>query len=327
MFLFTDKPSPAVVSEAKKKATLLEDNLKAANLSNQAERKRLAAAHSSLLSQHLSQEELNQGSQPLKAQLLQLATRQKQLLECFKKQKEMNLMLTKLEETTKTVSTGHSNPSQALASVGVSTVDRTEAKSCLSAGVQVMKGHVVPTPSTLAAALPNLVRHLRQPVGEREETRLQSQPKVTINASKPSQTTGTSTHNQFTDVSAASIISSHSRPSHSSMHQPQTTLPSNSQSMTSKSSSVHVPSVNKQLSDSGGNAGGGVNSSGVAAAKIPLSSTDLSQPVPLPDLIKQGFIKPGVDRISCLIMVKQASLILVLIIREGLFTGCIRHCV
>lgn len=291
-----------MVSEAKKNATVLEENLKAANLSNQAERKKLAAAHSSLLSQCLSQEELSQGSQPLKAQLLQLATRQKQLLECFKKQKEINLMLTKLEETTQSVSTGHSNPSQ-VPSMGGNRVDRVEAKSSLSAGVQVMKGQVVPNRSNLAAALPNLVRHLRQPVssfpgevsqpvGQREETRLQNQPTVVVSTSKPSHTTSSSAHNH------TSIISSQTRLSH--MHQPRTLLPSSSQSMTSKSGSVQIPSANKQLSDGGG---GG---SGIAAAKVPLSSTDLSQPVPLPDLIKQGFIKPGVDCISCLIMVNQA---------------------
>lgn len=283
-----------MVSEAKKKATILEENLKAANFSNQAERKRLAAAHSSLLSQCLSQEELSQGSQPLKAQLLQLAMRQKQLLECFKKQKEINLMLTKLEETTQSVSTGHSNPSQ-VPSMGVNRVDRVEAKSSLSAGVQVMKGQVVPNRSNLAAALPNLVRHLCQPVGQREETRLQNQPTVVVSTFKPSQTTTSSTHNH------ASNISSQTRPSH--VQQPQTLLPSNSRSMTSKSSSVQVPSVNKQLSD------GGSGGSGVAAAKVPLFSTDLSQPVPLPDLIEQGFIKPGVDCISCLIMVNQALVI------------------
>ena len=290
-----------MVSGAKKKATVLEENLKVANLNNQTERKRLAAAHNSLLSQCLSQEELSQGSLPLKAQLLQLATRQKQLLECFKKQKEINLMLTKFEEAIQAVSTGHgcSNPSQ-VPSMGVSRVGRVETKSSLNGGgVQVMKGQVtVPNPPTLAAALPNLVRHLQQPVGERGETRLQIPPTVVVSASNPSQTTSSSTRNQLANVSI--ISASQSRPSHT-MQQPQTVLSSNSQSMTNKSSNVQVPSMNKQLlSDSGG----------VAAAKAPLSSTDLSQPVPLPDLIKQGFIKPGVDCISCLIMVSQASLVI-----------------
>ena len=291
-----------MVSEAKKKATILEENLKAANLSNQAERKRLAAAHSSLLSQCLSQEELSQGSQPLKAQLLQLATRQKQLLECFKKQKEINLMLTKLEETTQSVSTGHSNPSR-VPSMGVSKMDRVEAENSLCVGVQAMKGQLVPNPSTLAAALPNLVRHLRQPVGE---TCLQNQPTVIISTSKSSQTTSSSTHNH------ASVISSQVRPSH--VQQPQTLLPSNPQSMTSKNSSAQVMSVNEQIPDDGGGGGGG----GVAVARVPLSSTDLSQPVPLPDLIKQGFIKPGVDCISCLVMVNQAS---VIVLRGNILLG------
>ena len=164
-----------------------------------------------------------------------------------------------------------------------------------------MKGQITgPNPSTIAAALPNLVHHLQQPVvGERGETRLQIPPTIVVSASNPSQTTSSSTCNQLANISIVSV--SQSRPSHP-MQQLQTVLSSNSQSMTNKSSNVQVPSMNKQLiSDS---SGGG----GVAAAKAPLTSTDLSQPVPLPDLIKQGFIKPGVDCISCLIMVSQASL-------------------
>ena len=209
-------------------------------------------------------------------------------------------MLIRLEEASQSVSTGCSNPSQA-PSTDINRADRVETKSSLSGGgIQVMKGKVmVPNPSTLAAALPNLVRHLQQPVtGERGETCLQIPPTVVVSASNPSQTASSSTRNQLADVPIVSA--SQSRLSHT-MRQPQTVLPSNSQSMTNKSSNVQVHSMNKQLiSDSGGG--------GVAAAKAPLTSTDLSQPVPLPDLIKQGFIKPGVDCISCLIMVSQASL-------------------
>ena len=202
-------------------------------------------------------------------------------------------MLTKLEETSQE-STGHSNPSQ-VASVGVSRVGGVETESTSSGGVHAVIGQAIPNPSTLAAALPNLIRHLRQPAGEREkEFRLQNQPTVVANTctTGPSQTTTISgTHCQFADVS---ITSSQARPSH--MQQLPTVLPSNSQSVTSKNSSME----NKQLSDSCGDGSAVV----AVAAKVPPSSADLSQPVPLPDLIKQGFIKPGVDCISCLIMVQ-----------------------
>ena len=211
-------------------------------------------------------------------------------------------MLIRLEEASQSVSTGCSNPSQA-PSTGVNRVDGVETKSSLSGGrVQLMKGKItVPNPSTLTAALPNLVRHLQQPVtGERGETHLQIPPTVVVSASNPSQTTSSSTRNKSADAPII-VSASQAKPFHT-MHQPQTVLPSNSQSMTNRSSNLQVLSMNQQLiSDSGG--GGGV-----AVAKAPLTSTDLSQPVPLPDLIKQGFIKPGVDCISCLIMVSQASL-------------------
>ena len=224
--------------------------------------------------------------------------RQKQLLECFKKQKEINLILSKLEETAKTISIGHSNPSQASSVVGVSNVNTEDGKSFLS-GVRG-KGQV-PNPSTLSAALPNLVRHLRQPVERREETLQQNQPTVVAVTSLPSQITGTSmdSGNQFPGISAVSITSTQTRPSH--VQQPKSIPSSGSQSMSSNSSGQILPSVNQQLS-------GGVGGGSVTAAKVPLSSTDLSQPVPLPDLIKHGFIKPGVDCISCVVMVTQYHL-------------------
>ena len=99
-----------LVDEAKKKAQLLEENLKTTNLNNQAERKKLAAAHSDLLSQCNSQEELSQGSLSLRAQLLQLAGRQKELLECFKKQKEIKKLLSDLEEKIKFSASQPINP-------------------------------------------------------------------------------------------------------------------------------------------------------------------------------------------------------------------------
>ena len=45
-----------------------------------------------------------------------------------------------------------------------------------------------------------------------------------------------------------------------------------------------------------------VAASGGGGVKLPLSS-DLAQPVPLEDLIKHGFIKPGDGCLSCVVMV------------------------
>ena len=199
-------------------------------------------------------------------------------------------MLTKLEETAQSVS----NHSSQVSSMDVSKADRVDSKSSLS-----RKQQIPPNSSTLAAALPNLVRHLRQPAGQREESRQQNQPTAAVSTSySSSQISSAGRCNQLAGIYTTSIISSQARPSHV-VQQPHT-LPSSSQSMNSKNSNGPTASANQQLS-------GG---SGVAAATVPVSSTDLSQPVPLPDLIKHGFIKPGVDCISCVVMVTQTSLIL-----------------
>ena len=266
-----------------------------ANLGNQAERKKLAAAHSTLLSQCLSQEELSQGSQPLKAQLLQLATRQKQLLESFKKQKEINSTLIELEEMAKQFAVECNNPSQMkLSNVDISTVDSEASRNSL-------RGSVVLNPSTLAAALPNLVRHLRQPMGHGESAPQPSQPAVVVSASCTSQMAATNTRSLFASFSSSSLLPCPTRPSHVQHALPQS-LPPCSQTLAGSKlvvSGGQVPSLaHQQLSSSEG---------GVTTAKV--SSTDLSQPVPLPNLIKHGFIRAGVDCISCVIMVTQAIII------------------
>lgn len=260
-----DKPSPSLVSEARKRATTLEENLKTASHTNQVERKRLAAAHSELLSQCNSQEEVSEGSQPIKARLLQLAGKQKQLLECFKTQKEINMLLSKFEETSKLVSRSLADPSQM--SGLVSNTDIAGGGRSSSSGVVAR----VANPLTLSAALPNLVQHLHQPTQG-----LQRNQSTTAN---PSQITRA----LLTQPSSASVLTSQA-PS----QLPQASL-FNSQS-NSSSNGRQMTTATQQPGGDG------------AAAKMPLSS-DLAQPVPLLDLINHGFVKPGVDCISCVIMV------------------------
>ena len=68
---------------------------------HQAERREIVAVHSQLSQ---SQESLSQdiseatGGQSLRTQLLSLSARQKKLLECFKKQKEISLKVCELVE-------------------------------------------------------------------------------------------------------------------------------------------------------------------------------------------------------------------------------------
>ena len=48
---------------------------------------------------------------------------------------------------------------------------------------------------------------------------------------------------------------------------------------------------------------GGSDASATAAVKVVPLSSEMSQPVPLVDLIKHDFIQPGADRLSCIVMV------------------------
>ena len=220
-----------MVIGARKKALQLDENLKAANLSNQAERKKLSAAHSDLLSQCNSQEELSQGAQPLKTQLLQLATKQKQLLECFKRQKEINATLSKLEDVLSkhTSLTGidalalaNKNSHTSAAAIAgnpqisdvtnkTSSVADTSNSSCGVTKSLRNSGHFL-------AAFPNLAQHLRQPSLQAPTNREPRNQSTALHTSTISQTTG-SLSATLSAMTQAQPIAQQSQPHNIMSHQ------------------------------------------------------------------------------------------------------------
>ena len=128
---------------------------------NQAERKRLAAVHSSLSQQTQSQPScVAEGSQSLRQKLLGLAARQKILLQCFKVQKEVVEKLDKLLVQCK---------DQAVETTSTSAVHATELEGSLGPGP-------AKRPSGPSAAIPNLLQHLKpQPL---QESQRQCQSKI-----------------------------------------------------------------------------------------------------------------------------------------------------
>ena len=133
------------------KATELESSLKEISTANQAERKRLAtAAHTSLSQPQHSQSQgcgVVEGSEHLRRQLLSLAGRQKTLLQCFNTQKELVEKLDKVPVQT---------PLQCEAESG-----KSKESSCMRSK-KVSLGH--------SAAIPNLLQHLNHQIPGQVET-------------------------------------------------------------------------------------------------------------------------------------------------------------
>lgn len=87
------------VRNAKESMSVLEGKLKEISQAHQSERKCLASVHTQLSQGTSSQEGGGGGGgQSLRSQLLSLSSRQKRLLECFKKQKEISLKVGELLE-------------------------------------------------------------------------------------------------------------------------------------------------------------------------------------------------------------------------------------
>ena len=90
--------SSGELQKFKAKSEEIETSLKEISTANQAERRRLASAHSSL-SQQSSSDSCAESSQHLRRQLTSLATRQKTLLQCFRRQKEVVEIIETLSAT------------------------------------------------------------------------------------------------------------------------------------------------------------------------------------------------------------------------------------
>ena len=141
------------------KAAEIECSLKAISAANQAERKRLATAHHTSLTQQ-SQSQLDVSaeavtvmegdSQSIRQQLLSLATRQKRLLQCFRTQKEVTERLGRLSEQCK------SQTIDVVSGLGSRGLEGEKRQGGLGAGPAKS--------SRLSAAIPNLSQHLRPPL-------------------------------------------------------------------------------------------------------------------------------------------------------------------
>lgn len=131
------------VKKMTNKTSEIEAFLKEISTANQTERKRLAMACSSLSQPGRSQTNVVEGSQNIRQRLLSLADRQKTLLQCFKTQKEvtdkldMVLAQCKLQADSKPVGS----------------VDSKKSQKKLDCGVV--------KPSSISAAIPNLLQHLK----------------------------------------------------------------------------------------------------------------------------------------------------------------------
>ncbi len=90
--------------QVKAKAVRFEASLESVGTANQSERIRLAGAHSTLSQRVNSQAEFVSESQSLQRQLLDLTKKQKHLLECVSRQKELRAQLARLGPQLKTTS-------------------------------------------------------------------------------------------------------------------------------------------------------------------------------------------------------------------------------
>ena len=274
--------SEKFAEEAKRNASRIEQTLKAISLSNQAERKRLASEHALLLSQCQFQGGgTSEGTQSIRTQLLDLAAKQKQLLQCFMKQKgqlskvlqmihvqnrkspnaaQQTLSTTNSQSTTTALTIQNKN--QTLGS-SLNMSCKTATTSTPSEALQLRRN------TSISTAFPNLSNHLLQPLTlpypetmpQHQHNKQQSE--LPLSSKQHTLQTQASSHSQSTQAN----------PEHT------------------HSTSIQQTSLQTQMK---------VVQSG---NKAPVSSNDLSHPVPLKTLTKHGLIQPGRDCVSCTILV------------------------
>lgn len=270
------------------RASDIEQHLKAIGLANQNTRKELAAAHATL-SQSYSQQEIAERSKSLRGQLLSLATKQKQLLQCFVQQKEISRKLRKLLEK-------HQKRNANQPSVDPSGTT-TQIKFTQ---VGTRTGSI---PANVSAALPNLAKHLKTPaitvasedivgpftmVSAIEQEQLHTYQR-TLNSFQQ--------HSRGAPVTQAKALDK--QPQGSTMRVPkqqwlhqenrvaQSKVLDSTQSGEQKQHLKHDMAPNTGTID-------------------PLCrSSDLAQPVPLDTLVKHNFMQPGTDCVSCKLIVSK----------------------
>lgn len=279
-------PAPCAVDNLQERASDIERHLKAIGLANQNTRKELAAAHATL-SQSYSQQEIAERSKSLRGQLLSLATKQKQLLQCFVQQKEISRKLRKLLEK-------HQKRNANQFSVDPSGT----ATQIKFTQVGTRTGSI---PANVSAALPNLAKHLKTPAITVASEDIVG-PFTMVSAIEQEQIhTYQRTLNSFQQHSRGAPVTQDKaldkQPQGSTMRVPkqqwlhqenrvaQSKVLDSTQSGEQKQHLKHDTAPNIGTID-------------------PLCrSSDLAQPVPLDTLVKHNFMQPGTDCVSCKLIV------------------------
>ena len=294
------------------RAAEIETHLKAIGLSNQTERKRLAAAHATLSKEH-SQEEVTKGSQSIRLQLINLASKQKQLLQCFVKQKEITSQLSKMVQHSQ-LSTGAVPTSS---NVNLPVVARSQQHSQLSTGT-------VPTSSSVN--LPVVARsqqHSQLSTGTVPTSSSVNLPVVARSQQHSQLSTGTVPTSSSVNLPVVARSQQHSQlstgtvPTSSNVNLPQVALPNlvkHLKSAPSKNASpcqqyesmqvATQPTAQQHPATENCSQTSAITTTAMAtepSAQKPPS--DLAQSVPLDVLIKHKIIQPEAGYLTCTLMV------------------------
>lgn len=237
---------PKQLEETKKKVLVIEVNLKAISSANQSERKRLAGVHSTLSQHTNSQQDFVEGSQSLRQELLTLAGKQKQLLDCFTKQKEIGNQVRKLS---------------------VQVPKQNELRGVTEMSNHIQQASTNQGPPAVSGDQHTTVIARPMSINKRDLSSLS-----TLQISRPSSQSGQSIPG-----------SNHKESNHL------TTLPTASR-VSQKTTHLVQPSA-------------AMKDSRMLPSKL-TPSKDLAHPVPLETLIEHGFIEPGVNCLSCVILVR-----------------------
>ena len=301
------------------KAATIAHQLKAISVANQAERKKLASEHSNL-SQSQSQVEMMEHGQSIRQQLLNLANRQKKLLQCFRTEKEVNKKLNTLCQQQKQQQQQQKQASLQSTTQLQETSNREQAEDT----AELLKHKAV------SAAISNLLQHLR-PADECQVVhttelqperfvlappniiQLQHSQSVSSSGNPPNPGMGdmfsTSTQllpqwssgnsNCKLHSDAKQINLQHSQISFSAKKYTQTP----STTALTEANKLITPATHQRPMPSQFHLPTEPHTALHVQPSQPRAPTTLAQPVPLETLIHHHFLEPGQDCLHCVIMV------------------------
>lgn len=314
--MLSTNPDAGVVEILQSRVAEVEQNLKMIGQANQSERKRLASA----LSQDTSQPEVMEQSRSLRQELVTLAGRQKQLLQCFVKQKEIASRLSKLHEKSRqrysatvvppNVSATLPNLVQHLRPVidpnsnnsqGTNTSHHHASQPAVTATTVVprvqSRPHTNPVHLSSQAITPGILRLLNVSSGQPNTEPL---PPASTHEGSSAITTTIAHQKPPNDPPAADA-----NPAPIVVSIPASLSTTNAPKYQTENTSTrllpHREPSGAQPSDSAG-----VNPPNTEPSQVKLTA-DLAQPVPLDVLIKHQFLSPDTDCITCTLMVSHST--------------------